>query len=98
MDYLSGAAASEAGSVPEVDELQREAEVAGADEGHDGLEVVFFLAGDADLVVLDGGLDLEGAGFDGPDHGLGGFLLNAVLDFRLALGLAGDRRLHLAPF
>src|SRR5512133_2168760 len=49
---------------PHVRELQGDAEVGLADGPDHGLEVVLLLAGHADLVALDGRLDLHAGAFD----------------------------------
>src|SRR6185436_2575379 len=51
-------------SLPVVGELHVDAEVGVLQHPHDGLEIVPVLARDADLLALDGGLDLELAALD----------------------------------
>src|SRR5580765_4435590 len=63
-----------------VRELQREAVVPPAKQRHDRLEVVLVPAGDAHLVRLDRGLDLELGVLDRPDDGLGLLRRDALLD------------------
>src|SRR5439155_3917720 len=64
--------------LPVVGELHVDAEVGVLQHAHDGLQVVLVLARDADLVPLDGGLDLELAALDDL-HDLAGLLRGDAL-------------------
>src|SRR5438270_8707402 len=79
---------------PEIDVLQRLLGLDRAELGDGGLEVVAFLARDAQLVALDRDLDLELAVLDLAHQALGELLVDALLEqhglaHRVARGLFG---------
>src|SRR5262245_26072957 len=77
-------------------ELERDAEVALLEQADDFLEIVAALAGDADLILLDAGLDLQLGVLDEPHDLAGLFDGNALLQTdALALETTGGV-LHLA--
>src|SRR5258706_2655867 len=94
--YRAGAGGGPPSAVASIGELQRDAQVALTQERHHLLQVVEALAGHADLVLLDRGLDLELGVLDEP-HDLARLVDGDAL-------LQGDRltqhaaaaRLHLA--
>jgi len=75
--------------VAEVFEGEGDTEVAGAGELDYGLEIVSLFAGEADLAVLEGALDLEVGFLDGFDDFPGFVAVEALLDVKL-LGGASD--------
>lgn len=67
-------------SVAEIDILQRLVDLAFLDQRDGGLQVVAFLAADAQLVALDRDLHLDLRALDRLDDFLGEFALDTLLD------------------
>src|SRR5579884_1042979 len=82
--------------IPEILELQRHRKVVPANSRDGGLQIVFALAGDADLVVLDLRGDLELGVADERGDLLGNSCFDALFDLDDLAGMAERRNVRLA--
>src|SRR5262249_11337950 len=84
----SGSQLVRGGSVPEIFEICGDAEVAAAHELNDSLQLVFLLAGDANLPVPQLALHFEPLGLDRLDNFFGFVPFQALLDLQFLSAMA----------